>query len=179
MGSEFSQLWGQASFAVVSPFPEHCVYWTCGTVSKQKVKFAKIELQSSLRVTEDVHIAWITFTLPQDMAFRSSTPSYPLTKNRNTGKYSSNGRSYQWNRKEEPKCFILMCCEAIDQNFDCGCILKKLCKFALISESTHTHKKNQYKKFGITGLKSKLRATEKYAHAWITFILPQDIGFQS
>ena len=30
-----------------------------------------------------------------------------------------------------------VCCEAIDQNFDCGCVLnKRLRKFALISEST-------------------------------------------
>ena len=36
------QLWGQASFAVffiVSPFPEHCVYWTC-FVQFQKLSLA-------------------------------------------------------------------------------------------------------------------------------------------
>ena len=31
------------------------------------------------------------------------------TKNKNTGKNFSNGRSYQWNLKEEPKRFNLMC----------------------------------------------------------------------
>ena len=32
-----------------------------------------------------------------------------MTKNKNTGKKFSNGRSYQSNWKEEPKCFNLMC----------------------------------------------------------------------
>ena len=55
-----------------------------------------------------------------------------------------------------------VCCEAIHQNFDCGCIIKKgLRKFAIISESKP---KNYNTKFGITGLKSSLRATEKYAY---------------
>ena len=56
-----------------------------------------------------------------------------------------------------------MCCEAIHQNFDCGCVLKKnvtqICNYQRIQT-----KKLQYRKFGITGLKSSLRATKKYAY---------------
>ena len=39
---------------------------------------------------------------------------------------------------------------------------KRLRKFPIISESKQ--KKSQYRKFGMTGLKSNLRATEKYAY---------------
>ena len=72
-----------------------------------------------------------------------------------------------------------VCCETIDQNFDCGCVLKKkLRKFALISESKQ--KKNlPYRKFEITGLKSIFRATKKYPYCLDYLHLPQDIGFQS
>ena len=56
-----------------------------------------------------------------------------------------------------------MCCEAIDQNFDCGSILKK---------------ELQYRKFGITGLKSSLEQLKNMHVAMITLILPQDIAFQ-
>ena len=52
-----------------------------------------------------------------------------------------------------------VCCEAIHQNFDCGCVLKK--GYANLQIQT---KKLQYRKFGIAGLKSSLKATEKYAY---------------
>ena len=73
-----------------------------------------------------------------------------------------------------------MCCEAIDQNFDWGCILtlhpqKGLSKFALISKSKqyiYIYIYIQYRKFGITGLKEHA-ALEQLR------ILPQDMAFRS
>ena len=54
-----------------------------------------------------------------------------------------------------------VCCEAMGQNFDCGYVLKKSYTNLQLS---NRNKKLQYRKFGITGLKSSLRATEKYAY---------------
>ena len=67
-----------------------------------------------------------------------------------------------------------VCCEAIHQNFDCGYVLKK--DYANLQLSANRNTKLQYRKFEITGLKSNLRATEKYAYC---LILPQDMAFQS
>ena len=54
-----------------------------------------------------------------------------------------------------------VCCEAIHQNFDCGCVLKK--GYANLQLSANPNEdKLQCRKFGISGLKSSLRATEKY-----------------
>ena len=56
-------------------------------------------------------------------------------------------------RKRNQGASIDVCCEAIDQNFDCGCVFK----------------------FGITGLKSSLRATKNMHIVWATFILPHNM----
>ena len=55
-----------------------------------------------------------------------------------------------------------VCCKAIHQNFNCGCVLKK--GYANLQLSANQNKKLQYRKFEITGLKSSLGATEKYAY---------------
>ena len=64
-----------------------------------------------------------------------------------------------------------LCCEAIDQIFDCGCVLTEKC-YANLHLLTNLNKE-------ITiGLKVSLKATENVRIASITFILPQDIAFQ-
>ena len=69
-----------------------------------------------------------------------------------------------------------VCSEAIHRNLDCGCVHKKrLRKFALISKSKP--QKLQYRKFGIAGLKSSLRATEKYAYCLGYFHFTSRYGF--
>ena len=81
-------------------------------------------------------------------------PPYSLTKHKDKGKFFLNGRSYQYNWKEEPKRFNLMC------------VVRLLFKIAI-------------EKLGITALKSSVRATEKYAYCPGYLHLPQDMAFQS
>ena len=67
-----------------------------------------------------------------------------------------------------------VCCEATDQNFDCGCILKK--GYANLYLLASPNQKLQYRKFGITAALEQL----KNMHiAWTTIIIPQDMAFQS
>ena len=56
-----------------------------------------------------------------------------------------------------------VCCEAVDQNFDCGYI--KVVMQIHTYQRVQTNKKElQYRKFGITGLKTSRTATKKYAY---------------
>ena len=48
------------------------------------------------------------------------------------------------------------------QNFDYGCVLEK--GYTNLQLSANPNQKLQYRKFGITGLKSSFRATEKYVY---------------
>ena len=87
---------------------------------------------------------------------------YSLTKIK-YGQEVSNGRSYQQNWKEEPKCFNLMCVVRLFIKISTVVAFSKkvtqICNYQRIQT-----KKLQYRKFGIAGLKSSLKATEKYAY---------------
>ena len=67
-----------------------------------------------------------------------------------------------------------VCCKAIDQNFNCGCVLKK--GDANLQLLGNPNKKNYNTESLITGLKSSLEQLKNMHIAWI---LPHDMAFQS
>ena len=64
-----------------------------------------------------MHISWITFIIPQDMAFQNQTRPYPFTLKKKTPEMAVlASRTGKRNVLQ-----FDVCCKGTDQNFNCGC----------------------------------------------------------